>query len=148
MRHPPFGALHLLQLDLRLVKQLEPASVDGNSFSLPNAGGGDNAGGGVLAVGDQVTMSFSTIDGNTSMDDQRGHGTFVAGIAAGAASGLAGAAPTAPLVSIKVMDSTGTAKTSDIINACQWILDHQAQYNLKVANFSLHSSITAPFFSR
>jgi serine protease AprX len=36
--------------------------------------------------------------------------------------------------------------TSDIINACQWILDHKAQYNIRVANFSLHSSITAPFW--
>ncbi|HEY6962274.1 MAG TPA: S8 family serine peptidase [Gaiellaceae bacterium] len=93
-----------------------------------------------------ASVNLSTLTGNTSMDDQRGHGTFVAGIAAGAASGLAGAAPTAPLVSIKVMDQNGQAKTSDIINACQWILDHQAQYNIRVANFSLHSSYATNFY--
>ena len=80
------------------------------------------------------------------MDDQRGHGTFVAGIAAGAASDLAGAAPTAPLVSIKVIDANGQAKTSDIITACQWILDNKAKYNIRVANFSLHSSYATNFY--
>ena len=40
-----------------------------------------------------ASVNLSTIAGNTSLDDQRGHGTFVAGIAAGAAPDLAGAAP-------------------------------------------------------
>jgi serine protease AprX len=93
-----------------------------------------------------ASVNLSTLAGNTSTDDERGHGTFVAGIAAGAATGLAGAAPTAPLVSIKVMDSTGTAKTSDIINACQWILDNKGKYNIRVANFSLHSGYSTNFY--
>jgi serine protease AprX len=87
-----------------------------------------------------ASVNLSTISGNSSADDLRGHGTFVAGIAAGNAPDLAGAAPGAPIVSIKVMDANGQAKTSDVITACQWILDHQGQYNIKVANFSLHSS--------
>jgi serine protease AprX len=93
-----------------------------------------------------ASVNLSTIAGNTSLDDQRGHGTFVAGIAAGAAPDLAGAAPGAPIVSVKVMDSNGQAKTSDVITACQWILDHKAQYNIKVANFSLHSSYGTNFY--
>ena len=87
-----------------------------------------------------ANVNLSTLPGNTSLDDQRGHGTFVAGIAAGGALDLAGAAPGAPIVSIKVMDSNGQAKTSDVINACQWILDNKGKYNIRVANFSLHSS--------
>jgi serine protease AprX len=87
-----------------------------------------------------ASVNLSTISGNSSSDDVRGHGTFVAGIAAGNAPDLAGAAPGAPIVSIKVMDANGQAKTSDVITACQWILDHKGQYNIKVANFSLHSS--------
>jgi serine protease AprX len=93
-----------------------------------------------------ASVNLSTLPGNTSLDDQRGHGTFVAGIAAGAASDLAGAAPTAPIVSVKVMDQNGQAKTSDIINACQWILDNKDQYNIRVANFSLHSSYGTNFY--
>ena len=49
---------------------------------------------------------------NNSPGDGRGHGTFVASIAAGAAPGYAGAAPTAPLVSIDVADDSGMAMTS------------------------------------
>ncbi|HVC88838.1 MAG TPA: S8 family serine peptidase [Gaiellaceae bacterium] len=91
-----------------------------------------------------ASVNLSTLPGNTTADtgttDQAGHGTFVAGIAAGAAPDLAGASPGAPLVSVKVMNSDGMAKTSDVIAACQWILDNKAQYNIRVANFSLHSS--------
>jgi serine protease AprX len=83
---------------------------------------------------------------NNSPGDGRGHGTFVAGIAAGGSSSYAGASPSTNLVSIDVLDDSGMGLTSDIINACQWILDHKTQYNIKVANFSLHSSITAPFW--
>jgi serine protease AprX len=87
-----------------------------------------------------ANVDMSTIAGNTSVDDQSGHGTFVAGMAAGAAPDLAGAAPTAPLVNVKVMDAQGEALTSDVIAACQWILNNKNTYNIRVANFSLHSS--------
>jgi serine protease AprX len=83
---------------------------------------------------------------NNSPGDGRGHGTFVAGIAAGSAEGHSGASPAAKLVSIDVMDDSGTGLTSDIIRACQWILDNKSKYNIRVANFSLHSAITAPFW--
>src|SRR5262249_22189588 len=69
---------------------------------------------------------------NNSPGDGRGHGTFVAGIAAGASPNYAGASPSANLVSIDVLDDTGVGLTSDVINACQWILDHKAQDNIKV----------------
>jgi subtilisin family serine protease len=49
--------------------------------------------------------------------DSRGHGTFVAGIAAGNAPGYAGAAPSAKLVSIDVINEQGMAVTSDVIAA-------------------------------
>src|SRR5205814_708579 len=93
-----------------------------------------------------TSVNLSTLPTNTSGGDGRGHGTFVAGVAAGSSASYAGASPSSNLVSIDVLDDEGMGLTSDIINACQWILDHQAQYNIKVANFSLHSSITAPFY--
>ena len=97
-----------------------------------------------------ASVNLSTIAGNTAADtgttDQRGHGTFVAGIAAGAAPDLAGAAPGAPLVSVKVMNNQGQAKTSDVIAACEWILANKDQYNIRVANFSLHSSYSTNFY--
>jgi serine protease AprX len=71
--------------------------------------------------------------------DSRGHGTFVAGIAAGAAEGVAGAAPAARIFSIDVMDANGMAHASDVIAACDVILREKDAYNIRVANFSLHS---------
>jgi serine protease AprX len=82
---------------------------------------------------------FTTLQPNTGMDG-RGHGTFVAGIAAGQAPGYAGASPTSDLVDLDVMDDRGMARTSDVIEACEWIYEKRTQYNIKVANFSLHSS--------
>jgi serine protease AprX len=90
----------------------------------------------------QVNLSSLTPN---AKGDGRGHGTFVAGIAAGSAPGYAGAAPAAPIVSIRVMDDYGKAMTSDVINACQWILANKSKYNIRVANFSLHSATPGHF---
>jgi serine protease AprX len=92
-----------------------------------------------------ASVTLTTLP-NNSPGDGRGHGTMVAGIAAGAAAGYAGADPTANLVSVDVMDDNGMGMTSDVIAACQWVLDHKDQYNIKVVNMSLHSGITAPFY--
>jgi serine protease AprX len=83
---------------------------------------------------------------NNSPGDGRGHGTFVASVAAGSAPGHAGVAPKAPLVSLDVMDDEGMARVSDVIAACDWIAANKAKYNIRVANFSLHSSRPASVF--
>jgi serine protease AprX len=86
-----------------------------------------------------ASVNLCTLPNNTVGGDGRGHGTFVAGIAAGGKDGRAGAAPFAPIVSVDVMDDSGQALTSDVIAGAQWILDNKAKYNIKIANFSLHS---------
>ena len=103
------------------------------------AGGRMDFGGRVFK---QVTMT--NLLPNTS-GDGRGHGTFVAGIAAGSRGGYAGAAPTAPIVSIDVMDDNGMAMTSDVIAAADWILANKGRYNIRVANFSLQSTSAGSF---
>jgi serine protease AprX len=87
-----------------------------------------------------ANVNLSTLSGN-SPGDGRGHGTFVAGIAAGKLAGHDGAAPNAKLVSIDVMDDQGMAMTSDVIAAADWILANKTKYDIRVANFSLHSSV-------
>ncbi|MDQ2968910.1 MAG: S8 family serine peptidase [Actinomycetota bacterium] len=68
--------------------------------------------------------------------DAEGHGTMVAGVAAG--SGLyPGGAQNAPIVSIRTANANGESRTSDVVAAADWILAHAAQYNIRVANFSL-----------
>jgi serine protease AprX len=84
----------------------------------------------------QVNLASMTPN---SPGDGYGHGTFVAGIAAGSAAGYAGAAPTANLLSLDVMNDRGEASVADVVNACDWILQNKGAYNIKVANFSLHA---------
>ena len=81
-----------------------------------------------------------------SAGDGYGHGTFVAGMAAGSGFGYAGVAPKAPLVSLDVMNDQGQATVADVVNACDWILANKTQYNIKVANFSLHATNPASIF--
>ncbi len=81
-----------------------------------------------------------------SPGDGYGHGTFVAGIAAGAATGYAGVSPTAKLFSIDVMNDEGQATVADVVAACDWIIQNKAQYNIRVANFSLHATNPASLF--
>jgi len=92
-----------------------------------------------------ASVNLSRLPGN-SPGDGRGHGTFVAGIAAGAGERYPGTAPWAKLVSIDVLDDNGMGLTSDVIGAAQWILDNKDRYGIRVANFSLHSEISTPFY--
>ena len=92
----------------------------------------------------QVNLVSSTYP--NAAGDGRGHGTFVAGIAAGSAKGYAGAAPNADIVSLDVMDDRGAGKTSDVIAAAEWIYQNKAAYNIRVANFSLHSGAVNRFW--
>jgi serine protease AprX len=82
---------------------------------------------------------------NNSLGDGRGHGTMVAGLAAGSAAGYAGAAPNAKIVSLDIMDDSGMARTSDVITAAGWILANKDKYGIRVANFSLHSTTPSNF---
>jgi serine protease AprX len=97
-------------------------------------------------LGARVTgeVVITKLEGN-SAGDGRGHGTFVAGIAAGSAVDQAGAAPQANIISLDVMDDRGMARTSDVIAAAQWIHENRQSKNIKVANFSLHSTTPSNF---
>ncbi len=73
--------------------------------------------------------------------DDDGHGTHVAGIAAGngfASRGkYAGIAPDANIVGIKILRSDGSGNISDVIAGIQWVIDNKNKYNIKVITLSL-----------
>ncbi|MFN0153330.1 MAG: S8 family serine peptidase [Gaiella sp.] len=75
--------------------------------------------------------------------DGRGHGTLAASIAANGGYTYAGAEPNAKLLSLDVLDDAGLGYASDIIAACDWILQNKNTYNIRVANFSLNAGGTA-----
>lgn len=73
---------------------------------------------------------------NTNGQDDHGHGSHVAGIAAavtGNGKGIAGVAPGARLMPVKVLDASGLGSTGDIATGIRYAADHGA----KVLNLSL-----------
>ena len=88
-----------------------------------------------------ANLNFSSLkpDPSDSSSDYSGHGTLVAGIAAGASSAFPGVAPKANIVSLRVMNDEGKAVKSDLLAAADWIYSNRASYNIRVANFSLNS---------
>jgi serine protease AprX len=89
------------------------------------------------------SVDFSTPDGSAKGDDE-GHGTMVAGLAAGAGA-YPGVARNAPIVSLRTSDAQGASHQSDVIAAIDWLLQNGAQYNVKVANLSMRSSNPSSF---
>jgi serine protease AprX len=88
-----------------------------------------------------ATVNFSSLkpDPSDSSSDYSGHGTLVAGIAAGASTAFPGVAPKANIVSLRVTNGEGKAVTSDVIAAADWIFENRRSYEIRVANFSLNS---------
>jgi serine protease AprX len=95
--------------------------------------------------GNRVLASVNFSSNPSSTGDGEGHGTMVAGIAAGASSDYPGVAPTAPLVSVRTADSTGMSYSSDVIAGIDWILKNKDTYNIRVANFSIAGAVASSF---
>ena len=70
-----------------------------------------------------VARSRSFLSGNTSAEDEHGHGTHVAGIIAGKNNtiGVLGVASGASVVSVRVLDKDGEGTGSGIIQALSYI---------------------------
>ncbi len=82
--------------------------------------------------------------------DDCGHGTHVAGLIAGnsnmaqgnsAVQSVFGSAPSSKLVSVRVLDHTGSGTVSSVMAGLEWTLANRAKYNIRVVNISLGHSI-------
>ena len=89
----------------------------------------------------RVTFSKSFIAGNPSTNDEYGHGTHVASIAAGSSTRNSGAyrgiAPKANLVNLRVLDENGIGTTSALLHALEWVRTNHRTHNIRVVNLSL-----------
>jgi serine protease AprX len=91
----------------------------------------------------QRQMSFSS--NSMTVVDVYGHGTHVAGIVAGngmnSGGTYMGMAPGVSLLGLKISDELGMAYESDTVAAMQWVLDNKSQYNIRVVNLSINSTM-------
>lgn len=89
------------------------------------------------------------VNKKTEAYDDQGHGTHVAGIAAG--NGLAsdgkykGAAPDAKLAGVKVLNKYGSGYLSTVIEGIEWAVDNKDTFNIKVINMSLGASTNSSY---
>ena len=92
------------------------------------------------------------IENKKNPKDENGHGTHVAGIIANTQRGEEdsqwnGIAPGVDLVSVRVLNQDGYGTYESVIQGIQWVVDHQAEYNIRVLNLSLVSLVQSPYWA-
>ncbi|MFD5029902.1 S8 family peptidase [Streptomyces sp. NPDC058220] len=80
----------------------------------------------------RASYGYDAIDGDNSADDGYGHGTHVAGTIAGAAHGVA---KKAKIVSVRVLDDSGSGTTEQVVAGIDWVAANHV--GPSVANMSL-----------
>jgi hypothetical protein len=84
----------------------------------------------------RLVPGYDFVNNDASPDDDFGHGTMVAGIAAAITNngqGVAGGTWRGRIMPVKVLDSSGSANDEDIASGITWAVDHGAS----VINLSL-----------
>lgn len=84
----------------------------------------------------KAVSGYDFVDGDAVPQDEEGHGTHVAGIAAAVTNngrGIAGTAPEARLMPVRVLDRNGEGTGSDVAAGIRWAADNGAH----VINLSL-----------
>jgi subtilisin len=89
-----------------------------------------------------VYKNVSFVSGVMTGDDDQGHGTHVAGIAAAKdnGKGIIGGAPGARLWAVKVCDSMGECKISNMIKGVEYITQHADE--IDVVNISVETPLS------
>lgn len=95
---------------------------------------------------DRLVPGRDFVDGDDRPDDPNGHGTHVAGIAAASSNdiGIAGAAPLASIMPVRVLDGDGAGSDDTIAEAVLWAAANGAD----VINLSLGESGFISRFTR
>lgn len=120
--------------------------LDGNSAHGPLTGQGIDiyiVDTGIRATHEQILgrvlpgIDIPTDNGTSKINpvtsDCDGHGTHVAGLAAGSTVGVA---TQARLISVRVLDCNGDGEVADVVNALQWVRAHHRSGVAAVVNLS------------
>jgi subtilisin family serine protease len=84
--------------------------------------------------GGRATSGRDVVSGDNDSTDCHGHGTHVAGTAAGATYGIAKGAS---IVAVRVLDCNGSAPTSTVVAGIDWVTANHTAGQPAVANMSL-----------
>lgn len=88
------------------------------------------------------------VNGRKRPYDDNGHGTHIAGDAAGngfsSCGKYAGPAPAAGIVAVKVLDEEGFGYDSDIIKGIEWCVANRKRLKLRILSLSLGGPALAP----
>ncbi len=125
--------------------------------SAPNpwSAGATGQGIGIAVIDSGVTPSpdFGSrlvqvaLDGQSgSLHDTVGHGTMVAGVAAGYSPDgkFIGIAPAANVYALNI-NRPDSVHTSDVITALKWVFDNAHAYNIRVVNLSLTETVKSSY---
>jgi subtilisin family serine protease len=138
------------------IDRIDQRSGLNNTYSYATDGAGVDVyvvDSGILAThtefSTRVRTGYSAFSGGTDTTDCNGHGTHVAGTAAGASLGVA---PMASVIPVKVLDCNGAGTLSGVIAGIDWVInDHTttpAVMNLSLGatkSESLNSAIDRAF---
>jgi subtilisin family serine protease len=151
LRADPSVAAVVPDLPVHALAQTLPTGIDRIDGEASSTHSGDGAG----AVNVDIAVIDTGIDvdhpdlnvvggtnciGGSSFDDDNGHGTHVAGIAAARddGNGVVGVAPGARLWAVKVLNSAGSGSISQIVCGIDWVTARAS--TIEVANMSLGGS--------
>jgi subtilisin family serine protease len=116
-----------------------------NSYTYPKNGG---AGANIYVIdtgvrishhefGGRASYGWDFVDNDATAEDANGHGTHVAGTAAGSGYGVA---KRAHIVAVRVLDGEGSGTTSQVIAGIDWVARHAVKP--AVANMSLGGTVS------
>lgn len=91
--------------------------------------------------GDRIYGWYDAINGKTAPYDDNGHGTHVAGIAAGngmrSRGTYRGMAPEAGIVAVKILDEYGEGMIPHIISGINWVMENRTKFGINIVNISV-----------
>ena len=89
------------------------------------------------ALAGRVIAGWNFVNNSANYLDDNDHGTGVAGIIGSSDPNDLGVAPGVNLIALKVLDASGSGTFGAVADALNWVIVHQAQYNIVAVNMSL-----------
>ena len=118
-------------------------TLDGSGIGIAILDSGiDSSHKSFLSIGNNDRVVFSKdFTGENRTDDPYGHGTHVAGTAAGngriANGKYTGIASNANIMNLRVLNKNGSGSASGLLSALDWVMTNRTTYNIRVVNMSL-----------